>query len=574
MPNTDLDTTRLLAKIAALEQLVEEYEQSVYAQANKLQEKEEALRLHATRMASIMDTSLDAIIVMDSQGVILDWNTQATNIFGWQKHDALGCTVAETIIPPQHREAHQRGLSRFLTTGDGPILNRRIDITALHQTGHEFPVELAITATKINEQWQFTAFIVDITERKQAERRLAAQHAVTQVLAESPTLEEASERILQVLCECLGWAVGSLWRVDSDANLLRCLETWQIPKTEADEFITISRQRTFAPGVGIPGRVWSNGKPAWIPNILKDPNFPRAPMAAKAGLHGAIGFPIKIGKNVYGVFEFFSREIREPDVYLLQMAGEIGIKVGQFIERKQMEAHASEIERLTTQGQLTDGIAHEMKNPLFVLTGRLQLMKEKLAQHDYGTLLDDLQKVESTTTRMVSIADRFSKLVKSPSSSPEPTAVQTVLTQVLELLADELTKNRIAVTTTLTPNLPKIRATPQQLQNAFTNLIVNAMQAMAAAHGKGTLTVTAALLDGRIEIRIQDDGPGIAPEHRARLFEPFFTTKPAGQGTGMGLWAARSTAMALRGTVACETDTGKGATFIMRLPVEKTEHQA
>jgi PAS domain S-box-containing protein len=236
-------------------------------------------------------------------------------------------------------------------------------------------------------------------------------------------------------------------------------------------------------------------------------------------------------------------------------------------ERKKMEAKTDELERLSTMSQLTDGIAHEMKNPLFILTGRLQLLKEKLDHREYGALPDDLQKIESAAERMTHIAERFSRLAQHSDFSPEPTAAQAVLKRVLESLADDLAKNRIAVTTALAPDLPTIQVDPQKLQTAFTNLIRNATQAMTAAHGKGNLTVTAARQDGWIEIRIQDDGPGIAPEHRARLFEPFFTTKPAGQGVGMGLWAVRATAMALRGTVACETELGKGATFIMRLPV-------
>lgn len=168
---------------------------------------EESLRLHATRMKSIMDTSLDAIIVMDSQDVILDWNTQATSIFGWQKYEVLGHTVAEMIIPPQHREAHARNLMRFLTTDEGGALNRRTDITALHRTGREFPVELAITATKINEQWQFTAFIMDNTERKEAEEaKLARLSSELANQAKSEFLSRMSHELRTPLNAVLGFA--------------------------------------------------------------------------------------------------------------------------------------------------------------------------------------------------------------------------------------------------------------------------------------------------------------------------------------------------------------------------------
>ncbi len=298
---------------------------------------EESLRLHATRMKSLMDTSLDAIVVMDSGGVILDWNAQADIIFGWNKSEVVGRPVAEVIIPPQHREAHNQGMKRFLATGEGPVLNRRIEITALHRTGREFPVELAVTATKIHDLWQFTGFIIDATERKRAERRLAAQYAVTQVLAEAPSQEKAGAQILQVLCESLGWDVGGLWRVDQRAKLLRCIDFWHDPQFKAADFVADSRQRTFAPGVGMLGHVWNQGKPVWITDIGLAPAFPRTAMAAKAGLHGMVGFPVRIGKHIYGIIEFFSREAREPDPELMQMVDDIGIKIGQFIERKEAE---------------------------------------------------------------------------------------------------------------------------------------------------------------------------------------------------------------------------------------------
>lgn len=105
-------------------------------------------------------------------------------------------------------------------------------------------------------------------------------------LAESTTLVEAAPRMLEAICEALGWEYGAFWRVDRAANLLRCLATWHPPSLQFDEFTTVSRQTAFDSGIGLPGRVWASRRPAWIPDVVHDANFPRAPFAARVGLHG------------------------------------------------------------------------------------------------------------------------------------------------------------------------------------------------------------------------------------------------------------------------------------------------
>src|SRR5260370_32888967 len=109
---------------------------------------------------------------MDADGIITDWNMQAEVIFGWTRSEAVGRRMSETIIPRQHRLAHERGLRHFFETGRGAILNQRIEITALRRDGWEFPVELAVTPLKFGDSWTFSSFIRDISDRKQAEEAI------------------------------------------------------------------------------------------------------------------------------------------------------------------------------------------------------------------------------------------------------------------------------------------------------------------------------------------------------------------------------------------------------------------
>jgi PAS domain S-box-containing protein len=132
----------------------------------------EALRSSEERTRLILESALDAVITMDHMGVITDWNPQAEATFGWSRCEAIGRSLAEIIIPTHYREAHQRGIQHVLATGKGPVLNKRIEITALHRDGHEFPVELAISPMRVGQTFIFSAFIRDITDRKRAEADL------------------------------------------------------------------------------------------------------------------------------------------------------------------------------------------------------------------------------------------------------------------------------------------------------------------------------------------------------------------------------------------------------------------
>jgi PAS domain S-box-containing protein len=177
------------------------------------------------------------------------------------------------------------------------------------------------------------------------ERRLTAEHLVARALVEASTFAEAAPRILEAICEALGWQHGALWTIDRDAGVLRCVEAWQSPAARLPEFLQASRSTSFKQGVGLPGRVWATGQPAWIPDVVEDANFPRAPIAAREGLHSAFGFPILLRGEVLSVMEFFSAAIRAPDEGLLSMLTSVGNQIGLFIDRRDAQ---EELDRFFT----------------------------------------------------------------------------------------------------------------------------------------------------------------------------------------------------------------------------------
>jgi two-component system, sensor histidine kinase and response regulator len=156
-------------------------------------------------------------------------------------------------------------------------------------------------------------------------------------LAESPTLADAAPRMLRAICQTLGWEFGALWQINPAAHVLQCAGTWRSPSHPTGEFEAITAAEVFKPGVGLPGRVWSTAQPVWIPDVVHDPNFPRAQAASRAGLHGAFGFPILRGSTVLAVMEFFARDVRQPDPDLLGMLGAVGSQIGLFVDRKRAE---------------------------------------------------------------------------------------------------------------------------------------------------------------------------------------------------------------------------------------------
>jgi signal transduction histidine kinase/PAS domain-containing protein len=177
----------------------------------------------------------------------------------------------------------------------------------------------------------------DISDWKRVEPQTAVNLAVTRILSESPALTDAVPRILQTICKTLGWDVGAFWTPEPDGRMLRCRNVWESSVGKFRKFNAASMKLTLSPGVGLPGRVWSNLKAAWVPDVTRGNNFPRSSVAAGEGLHGSFAFPISFGKKFLAVMECLSSEIREPDEDLLKTFASIGSQIGQFIQRKRTE---------------------------------------------------------------------------------------------------------------------------------------------------------------------------------------------------------------------------------------------
>jgi PAS domain S-box-containing protein len=317
---------------------------SISTDITERKQAEDALKASEERFRQIVRTAHDAFVSMDAEGRITDWNPAAEQTFGWRATEIIGRTLSSTIVPPRYREAHGRGLQQFLETGRGPLLNKRVEIEALHRDGHEFPVEITISALRVGERYVFNAFLHDISERKRAEQLFNAQHEVTLVLSQSATTEDAFPRVLESLAGKLGWRFAAFWTGEDDGSVLSCHSIWHQPSQSVSRLAEHTGEATFAPGAGPVGRVWMSGELAWSSDVATEPGFLRVEAATEASLGGAIYVPIKSANRVLAVIELLTDDARPPEEDLLEMLATIASQIGQFVERKRAEEALREME--------------------------------------------------------------------------------------------------------------------------------------------------------------------------------------------------------------------------------------
>ncbi len=302
------------------------------------QRAEEALEAQRAFLRHVVDINPDFIFAKDREGRFTLVNRAVADAYGTTVENLIGKTDAD--FNPRVEE-----VEHF----------RRDDREVIDSLREKFIPEEAITDATGKVRWlqtvkrpiidpdgvarQVLGVATDITGRKMAEQQLRIQYAVTRALAESGSLAEAYRRVLQSLCEGIRWDFGAAWRVDREANVLRneCIWRASYMGEQATEFEAATRESTPSPGIGLRGRVWASGRPAWIPDVVTEPNFRRAREAAQAGLHGAFAFPIRSDSEVTAVLECFSHESQPPNEDLLEMLDAIGSQIGNFMERQWAE---------------------------------------------------------------------------------------------------------------------------------------------------------------------------------------------------------------------------------------------
>jgi two-component system cell cycle sensor histidine kinase/response regulator CckA len=286
---------------------------------------------------AVVASALDAVVTMDAHGMITSWNANAELTFGWPAAEAIGRHLADTIVPPVHRDAHRRGLAHFLATGEGPILRRRIEITALHRDGHEFPVELTVTPTRLADGWHFGAVVRDVTERHRADQLQRAVYRIAEAATAVAGLPEMLGAIHAIVAELFPAANLYVALYDEATDLLQ-FPYW------VDEHDPAPPPRAL--GRGLTDYVLRTGAPL----LLTSEGHRELERRGEVELIGApsldwIGVPLRAGERTMGVLvvQTYAAGARygERERDILQF---VSTQVATAIERKRAEGQLRESE--------------------------------------------------------------------------------------------------------------------------------------------------------------------------------------------------------------------------------------
>ena len=528
---------------------------------------------------AILSSALDCIITMDAEGHVIEFNPAAERVFGYTRAQAIGQELAELIIPPDLRERHRRGLAHYLATGEGPVLDRRIEIAAIRADGVEILVELAITAFQINGAPVFTAYLRDITERVRTERRRAAQYSIVSLLAGSWSLAEAGERVLQTIAASGSWVFASLWLCGKENNILHCACTWHAADPQLQFFDQITRQTRLKRSVGLPGRVIESKKPTWIRDVTQDKNFPRAEAAAESGLRGAFAFPLFADDEVNGVIELFDSSIVQPDNDLLQMADSLGIQIGLFIQRQEMEKELQEEKENAeaanaSKDRFLATLSHELRTPLTpVLIWAGGMIKQPNLPAD---LVEGLEMVCRNVELEARLIDDLLDLTRIARGKLQldlrPADAHELMRHAMDIVRTDISARQINVLIGLDAPKHQVVVDSARLQQAFWNLLRNAYK-FTADHG--TVSIRSSNpMPGKLRIAIEDSGVGIEQQDLEIIFKAFEQVGGRREGLGLGLAISKAVVEIHGGKIFAKSEgLGKGAQFIIELPIADEAEQ-
>ena len=531
------------------------------------------LRESEERYRKLWGATFEATVIHTDDGVILEVNHAFETMFGIPGMLATGLTILAFLVEGTRdlfmQQVRQRRESSFEGIG-------------LRMDGTWLDIEVVTKAHTYKGQPILATAVRNITARKRVEHRQRVQLAISQILVEAGTLDEAMPQLLRAVCETMEWVLGYVWLVDQDARVLRWMTKWSAPGVEGEVFERASRAMTFALGEGWPGRVWKSGRPEWVQDFAEKGKLPRTSLATEAGLLGAFAFPIGSRSDIFGVVECFSRELRQPDNDVFQMMADIGMKIGQFMERKRAEEalEASEQQlrqavKLEAIGRLAGGIAHDFNNVLTVITGYSSMLLPTLEGDSVSHAR--MMEIVKAANRAATLTHQLLAFSRRQVLQPRILDLNAVVASMEHLLRPLIGED-VELVTVPGGALSTIRADPGQLEQVLMNLAVNARDAMPQG---GRLTIMTAKLElhdltrskthsvppgSHVVLSVKDTGCGMDADTQARIFEPFFTTKEKGKGTGLGLSTVYGIVEQSGGHIDVTSVQGRGTTFKIYFP--------
>jgi PAS domain S-box-containing protein len=469
----------------------------------------------------ILETAHEAFISMDEDGLVSAWNPAAERTFGWPKEAALGRPLRDLVIPEPYRRRHDAGLRRFLETGEGPLLDRRIEISALHRSGREFPVELTISAVEYAGGWRFHAFVHDISERYHASELQARLATLVEHSADAIVTRTADSVVTS-------WnpAAEQLFGYPAEEMIGRTLDSL-LPEDRAGE----GRELVARALAGEAVRGFETQYVCKNERII-DVSVTMSPIRDDAG------------------------RVHE----LSMIARDITARKK---SERELDRRYRELERLSElKSQFVAVASHELRTPLTSIRGFASTLVNRwgsLADEDKRTFLGLIEGQSERLTRIVGEILTLARIEggKLP-VSPERVDVRAVAQRVVA-------EQGVDVTVDVVGEEPAVvTADPDHVHRIVLNLVVN-----AHAHGSPPYRISIGGDEHEVVVHMSDEGAGVPEELVGSLFEAFTQGRGAslsGPGSGLGLAIVRGLAEAAGGRAWYEPNEPRGARFCVGVP--------
>lgn len=476
----------------------------------------------ALRLEAIIQSAMDAIITVDDGQHIVLFNEAAEKMFRCSAREAIGSSL-DRFIPLRFREAHREHVEAFGRSG---MTSRRMGrlgtITGLRADGEEFPAEAAISQITVDDKKYFTVILRDITDRLRAERLLQLS-------------EERYRRMVEVLPDAIFIERG-------------------------DRIVFVNQQGVNLLGAAGPEPVTGRS----LLDFIHPDSRAQARERIRRLIEGAETVPLVEEKFVRldgGVVDVEVAAARFTD----QDGEAIQVVARDITDQKRIEQQLRQTERLAEVGTLAAGMAHEIGTPMNVILGRAEQLMRRA---DDETTRKALATITAQVERITKLMNQLLTFARRKPSERRPVNLGQTLDDCLEVLQERIRRARVTVQSQYDAMLDPayVHADPDQMSQVFLNLFINALHAMPEG---GTLRIVVERINDHVRAVVADTGHGIRQEDLPKIFQPFFTTKEAGKGTGLGLTVVHSIVQEHGGTIAVESEPGKGTTFTITLPASK-----
>jgi PAS domain S-box-containing protein len=510
----------------------------------------------AAREAAIFEVALDGIISMDHRGLVTELNPAAETIFGYSRAEALGNPLVDLIVPPSLRERHRSALSRYLASGEGAIVGRRVELTGMRKGGAEFPVEISICRIPASDPPTFTGFLRDLEESK---REAAALRSTEARLAATEAKLKGEQRFRKLLES----APDAMIIVDERGTIVEA-------NAQSETLYGYSRRELL-------GREIELLAPADLRDeyraertlYLRAPEL--RPMSSGLELRGlrkdGSEFPLEVSLSPIEMDDGVVIAAAIRDVSERRRAQKIEIELAQ-----EQAARIAAEEAVRIRDEFVAVAGHELRTPLAAMLLQIEVLRRTVTRATPSEL-------ESRVDTIARSGARFQRLVEQVLDVSRITAGRLQLDRSPCDLV-EITRGvaeRFAAASAQAHCQVSVRADEHvegvwdrsRIETVIGNLLSNALK-----FGRGQPVDIDVTKDrGQAVVRIEDHGIGIEPEERDKLFQRFERALAARDygGFGLGLWICRNVVEASGGTIEVDSELRRGSTFTVRLPLGNEE---